>query len=81
MKQIGEETYEHKGISIDLSKDAIHETRNCEGIDIVKLIENAIDRIRYSTSQPPENFKIRCSVENPTVGPDHCQFVINIRRK
>lgn len=79
MKLIEYETYEYKGITIKLSDDGITEAAACEGIDILRLLSNAIDRMRYVTENP-EDFQISCHISNPICKSDKCRFVVDIIR-
>lgn len=81
MKQIGKETYEHKGIIANISNDAITDARDCSGIDIIKLIEDAINRMRRVTRGETENFTLKVLIANPICKSDKCQYVIDIDRK
>jgi hypothetical protein len=79
MDLVKQETYEYKGITIEISEAGIKEASDCMGIDILKLLSNAIDRIRSVTDEP-KNFQVRCRISNPICEPEKCQFIIDVLR-
>jgi hypothetical protein len=71
-------TYSHRGVEYTFSASFIEDAKACQGIDILHMANNAIDRmLRLSGARVPIK---TVKIENPEISENECIFRIIFER-
>ena len=73
-------TYEHRGVQFTCTEEAINDTKNQPGMDLLVVVRNAIDNMLLAMDQESGDFKVKAVITKDSPSPTVVGYNIRVIR-